>query len=175
LVAGDRDGGGRSENARQRRLRNRADLLRLDEPYLRGSALGGGARQISARAQLVIHEDLHGLHEHLTTIEIGFGGDHRALGGGHIEECGADSVLNVEPCQRFPGARLAERSFRADHRRVPHTKVEWFPGEQRAGRAAPYAWRGRIRQDRPGNGGQHALRQELPEDVVRSGAIRLPQ
>jgi hypothetical protein len=85
------------------------------------------AREIGARAKLVVHERLDGAPQGLAAIEIRLRGRHRFLCRQHVEKGRAHGALNVQTCERLLGARAVEGAFGAVDRRRAKTEVERFP------------------------------------------------
>ena len=97
------------------------------------------------------------------------------MGANDREKRGADGGLHIETRQRFARTSPRDGGLRTGHGGLTETKVERFPREQCAGRAAPDAPAGCRRQDGTGHRGDHRLRQNLTEDVVRRATVRLPE
>ena len=164
-----------TQHARQRNLRQRDSLLRLDQTCLCRGALRITARRFRARAQLIVDKSVNGSREEIATIDIGLERRHGTLSADDIQEGSANGGLNVEPGQRFGGACTSHRGLGADDGSLTKAEVERFPGEQRARSTAPNAATGSRRKHRAGHRRDHGLRQHLAEDVVRGAAIRLPE
>ena len=134
-----------------------------------------GPRRFGAGPQLVVGEGVRRAGEHLAALHIGIGRGERLLGADDGEECDADGILHREARQPLVGASAGDARFcLADHG-AAQTEVERLPGEQRARGASPHALADADGSTGPEMDGQDRLRQQLTEDVVGGGAIRLPE
>jgi len=113
--------------------------------------------------------------EDIAAIEVGLERVDGSLRAGHAQERCGDGRLNIEPGQRLAGTCARDPRLCGGDRSLAQAEIKRFPGEQRPHGAAPHAAARRLRQHRPGHGGDHGLRQDLAEDVVGGRPIRLPQ
>ncbi len=101
-----------AQHPRERRLRERKDLLRLNEPGLRGRALGVRARRVGAGTELVVDEHADAARERVPAIHVGLRRGDGAVSGHDVEKREADGAFDFETGQRLARASLRDGRIR---------------------------------------------------------------
>jgi hypothetical protein len=123
---------------------------------------------------LIVSQRLRGPRQDLPPLNIRVRRRQRLLGGDDGEKGDADCVLHGQPGDSLVGARPQDAGLRFAHRGAPQSEVERLPGQQPTDRTPPHTGCGRRRQDGARHRRDHRLWQQLPEDIVRRRAVRLP-